>query len=87
MSISGNRPLKFDLVADRNLLNEPGKNGTSSYASYLQAQEKEHSAPGKPFEFASQKPAWFPSGEQNEGPFEVTPDLAQVRIVHSVAWS
>ena len=84
MSISGNRPLKFDLVADRNLLNEPGKNGTSSYASYLQAQEKEHSAPGKPFEFASQKPAWFPSGEQNEGPFEVTPDLAQVRIVHSV---
>ena len=78
------RRLKFD-IKDSDLLGTGGNN-VQAYGDYLQKIEREEFEKNKPgFKgFESAKPGWFPTGEQNEGPFEMTPDLAQVRIVHSV---
>lgn len=75
--------LKFDLNTDRGLL-EAGSNGIDGYKDYLTKEESRLRTNNKEFKgFGSE---WSPgaSGPSEGGPFEGPPDLAQVRIVHSV---
>ena len=66
------RAPQFDIADDRESIN-------TAYNAMLQKTYNINTKTLPPNE-----PGWFPTKEQVEGPFEITPDLAQVRIVHSV---
>ena len=82
MSLSSSKKYKFDLLADRAALSEKGENNVLGYDKYLEAQEAELRAVDSTFK--GFKPNGGPDAFSHaSGPFEVTPGLAQVRIVHS----
>lgn len=72
--IEGVRKIRTVDVPNRNELDALRRPGSSYYDKAVQEKWAD-----KPEAHHS-----FPVGGQNEGPFEITPDLAQVRIVHSV---
>lgn len=73
---------KFDLVGDRDGMQKAGANGTASYDSLLVSEAEQLKKMDAEF-------GGFPAnmGELNNGaigPFEITPNLAQVRLVHTL---
>lgn len=89
MSLSSSKKYKFDLLDRAALAAEKGENNVPGYDKYLESQEAALKAEwiekgGDASMFKGFKPSAGPEAFSHaSGPFEVTPGLAQVRIVHS----